>query len=192
MCGGNRPLRQVSCGYGAGLIDGVGVGDRFEEAQEFEHHRAERLSHALYGLIIVTATLVAEKDHIEEPAEALAVLASVALVLLLAHTYSAWLAEQVVETGHMGKIGRRMVVKDNLPVAMAILVPALFFGLAWLDLVALQTAYVVSIAFSLIALIGLGIYQGRAAAKGWQHTVVSGGAAAAIGLVVIALEALFE
>ena len=30
------------------------------------HRRAERLSHALYGLIIVTATLVAEKGHVTE------------------------------------------------------------------------------------------------------------------------------
>ena len=166
--------------------------NRVEYGLEVEHHRAERLSHALYGLIIVTATLVAEKEHIEEAAEALAILASVTLVLLLAHTYSAWLAEQVVETGHLGKIGRHMVVKDNLPLALAVLVPALLFGLAGLGLVALQTAYVISIVFSLLALIGLGIYQGRAAAMGWRHTVVSGGAAAAIGLVVIALEALFE
>ena len=29
-------------------------------------HRTERLSHALYGLIIITAALAAERDHVEE------------------------------------------------------------------------------------------------------------------------------
>ena len=32
------------------------------EREPVDHHRAKRLSHALYGLIIVAATLVAEKD----------------------------------------------------------------------------------------------------------------------------------
>ena len=188
----NSQSVHVSWGYGTGLIDGVHVTDKHGGEQEAKFHRTELLSHALYGLIIVTATLVAEKEHISEPAEALAILASVTLVLLLAHTYSSWLAEQVVETGKLGKIGRRMVVKDNLPLAAAILVPALSFGLAWLGILTMQTAYVLSIAFSLLALTGLGLYQGRAAAMGWRHTVSSGGAAAAIGLVVIAIETLFE
>jgi hypothetical protein len=52
-----------------------------------EWHRTERLSHALYGLIIVTATLVAERHHIEEPIDALRLLLGTALVLLLAYVH---------------------------------------------------------------------------------------------------------
>ena len=36
--------------------------------------RSERLGHALYGLIIVTATVVAEKEHIDEPSHAIGLL----------------------------------------------------------------------------------------------------------------------
>ena len=46
------------------------------------HQRAERLGHALYGLIIVTATLVAEKGHVTEVIDALGLLLGTALVLL--------------------------------------------------------------------------------------------------------------
>ncbi len=60
---------------------------------------AERLSHALYGLIIVTATLGAEKAHISEVFDAISLLLATALVLLLAHTYSAVMAERTV-SGH--------------------------------------------------------------------------------------------
>ena len=36
------------------------------------HHQAERLSHGLYGLIIVTATLGAERTHVTNAADAAA------------------------------------------------------------------------------------------------------------------------
>ena len=48
--------------------------------------RAERFSHVLYGLIIITAVLVAERPHVESAADALGLLFGTALVLLLAHT----------------------------------------------------------------------------------------------------------
>ena len=91
------------------------------------YRRAERLSHALYGLIIVTATLVAEQSHVTEASHALGLLLGTALVLVLAHTYSAVIAERTVEGHGLGSVGRRLVVEDNLPVLFAIIVPALLF-----------------------------------------------------------------
>lgn len=90
------------------------------------HHRAERLSHALYGLIIITATLVAERAHVEEVGEALALLLTTALVLVLAHTYSAFMAERAVEGRPLTAVATRLVVADNLPVVSAIVVPSVF------------------------------------------------------------------
>ena len=155
-------------------------------------HRAERLSHALYGLIIVTATLVAEKQHIDEAAQAMGMLVGIALVLVLAHTYSALMAARIADKGPLGEVGRRLVLLDNLPVALAILVPLLLFGLAGLSVIPLQTAYAVSIWFSLIALFGVGVYQGRAASMTWGRALGSGAAAGAIGVLVIAVEVFFE
>ena len=156
------------------------------------HHRAERLSHALYGLIIITATLVAEKEHIEEPEEALGLLAATSFVLLLAHTYSAWMAERIVESSSLGTVGRRMVVADNLPLLAAILLPAVLFGLSWADVLTMKTAYTVSIIFSVATLVGLGLYQGALAGMGRAQTILGGLAAGAIGLIVVAVEAFFD
>ncbi len=164
----------------------------FAASEQGRHHRSERLGHALYGLIIVTSTLVAEKAHIEEPAVAMELLAGIALVLVLAHTYSSWMAERVTGMGGLGKLGRRMVVLDNLPVGLAIIVPMLLFSAAGLDLIGLQTAYVLSIIFSLVALAAVGIYQGRSASMSWGPTLLGGAAAVTIGFVVIAVEVLFE
>jgi hypothetical protein len=154
--------------------------------------RAERLGHALYGLIIVTATLVAEQGHVTEVADAMGLLLGTALILLLAHTYTAVIAGRAVEGHSLGSVGRRLVVEDNLPVLLAIVAPALLFVLAGIGVLTLQTAYAAAIAFSLVALFGLGLYEGRTASMSWPHSVVSGAAAGAIGLVVVAVEAFFE
>lgn len=156
------------------------------------HRRAERLSHALYGLIIVTATLVAEQSHVTEVSDALGLLLGTALVLLLAHTYSAAMAERTVEGGNLGGFGRRMIVEDNLPVLLAVVVPVVLFLFAGADVIALGTAYSAAIVFSLMALFGVGVYEGRVASLGWFHSLLSGTAAGAIGVIVVLVEAYFE
>jgi hypothetical protein len=156
------------------------------------HRKAERLSHALYGLIIVTAALVAEKLHVTEVGEAISLLLGTALVLLLAHTYSAVVAERTVEGHSLGSVGRGVVLRDNLPVLLAIVVPTMLFILAGIGVITLQTAYTAAIAFTLLALFGLGLYEGRSASMSWPKSLLSGGAAGAIGLIVVAVEALFE
>jgi hypothetical protein len=161
-------------------------------AQVPGHRRSERLSHALYGLIIVTATLVAERTHVTEVSDAFGLLLGTALVLLLAHTYSAVMAERAVEGHSLGSVGRRMVVEDNVPVLLAIIAPAVFFVLAGVDVMSLRDAYTASIVVSLVALFGLGLYEGRTASMGWGTSILSGTAAGAIGLVVVAFEAFFE
>jgi hypothetical protein len=153
---------------------------------------AERLSHALYGLIIVTAALGAERAHIVEASEALALLLATALVLLLAHTYSAVMAERAIEGHSLGSVGRRMVIADNIPVLAAVVVPTVLFTLAGANVMKLQTAYTTAIAFSLAALFGVGLYEGRRASMGWVHSTLSGAAAGAIGVIVIAIEAFFD
>ncbi len=153
---------------------------------------AERLSHALYGLIIVTASLGAERVHIAEASEALALLLSTAVVLVLAHTYSAAMAERAVSGASLGMEGRRTVVSDNIPVLSAVVVPAILFILAGADVMALQTAYRAAIAFSVAVLFGVGLYEGRRASMGWVHSTLSGAAAGAIGVFVVVIEAFFD
>jgi hypothetical protein len=160
-------------------------------AQIASVHQAERLSHGLYGLIIVTAALGAERVHVTKAADAFALLLSTAFVLLLAHTYSAWMAERSVEGGKLGAVARRTVVIDNLPVTGAVVVPMVLFSLVGLGVMELQMAYRGAIAFSLAALFAVGVYQGRASSMGWLHSILSGAAAGSIGVFVVVIEAFF-
>lgn len=155
-------------------------------------HSEERFSHALYGLIIITATLAAERLHVESAGDALALLLGTALVLLLVHTYTAVMAVRSVEGHALGHAGRRMVVADNVPVVAAVIVPAISFILAGLGAIELRTAYRISIGFSIVALVLLGLYQGRKSGMNWPKSALSGAVAGGIGVLMIIFEAVFE
>ena len=157
-----------------------------------DYRRGERLSHALYGLIIIAATLVAEKGHVDEPSHALGLILGTGFILLLAHTYTAIVAERVVGSARLGTTRRRRVIRDNLPILFAIVVPAMLFVLAWLDVMLLETAYTASIAFSLMALFGLGVFEGRMESMNWGLSIVAGIAAGTIGIIVVVLETLLD
>jgi len=53
-----------------------------------ESQRVERSSHAICRLVIITATLVAEREHTSNAMVSLRLFWGAALVLVLAHTYS--------------------------------------------------------------------------------------------------------
>ena len=156
------------------------------------HRQSERLSHGLYGLIIVTATLGAERAHVTQAADAFVLLLSTAFVLVLAHTYSAWMAERAMEGGRLSLVAGRSVIVDNIPVAGAIVFPMFLFALVGLGVLELQVAYRAAIAVSIGALFGVGIYEGRLASMGWFHSLLSGAAAGSIGVIVILIEAFFD
>jgi hypothetical protein len=143
-------------------------------------------------LIIITAVLVAERPHVESAAGALGLLFGTALVLLLVHTYSAYMAVRLIAGHRLGPVGRRLVLRDNAPVSAAVVVPAVAFVLAALDVVSLETAFRVSIAFCLLALAVLGLLEARASGVGWPRSVASAAVAGGIGLLVVLVEASFE
>ncbi len=156
------------------------------------YRRGERLSHALYGLIIIAATLVAEKGHVDEASHALGLILGTGFILLLAHTYTAIVAVRVVESTKLGTAHRRRVIRDNLPILFAIVVPSALFIFAWFGVVTLQAAYTASIVFSLVALFGLGVFEGRMESMNWALSVLAGFAAGTIGVIVVVLETLLD
>jgi hypothetical protein len=153
--------------------------------------RTLRLTHGLYGLIIATAALVAEKEHVDKASEAIGLLLGTALILFLAHTYSEMVARSVIEARANRLTGLGSVARENLPLFFAVAIQTAFLFLAWVGVIALQAAYVASIAYTLVALVGLGAYAGRAASPRWQHAILAGVEAGAIGVIIVVLEVLF-
>ena len=98
-------------------------------------HRIERSSHAIYGLIIITATLVADRQFAEDALISLLALWGATLVLLLAHTYSALVAE-LGQGRRLTYVERHVLIADNIPLTASVVVPTALLIMAALGVVA--------------------------------------------------------
>jgi hypothetical protein len=158
---------------------------------EADRHQSERFAHGLYGLIVITATLIAEQEYIAEPLEAVGLLIGTAFVLFLIHVYIGIMTERSVRGATLGP-GRTLVVVDNLPLLGAIVVPVVMFLLAEAGVVSIEVAYTVSVSFSIVALLLAGATQGRAVGLTGARLVLSSLAAAGLGLAMVLVEAAFH
>lgn len=155
-------------------------------------HQSERFAHALYGLIVITATLVAEQHHIDEPLDAIGILVGAAVVLFLIHLYIGVMAERAVTSERPRGAARTLLVVDNLPVMAAIAVPVAAFLLAHVGAITLSTAYVVSLVFSVAALMAAGAFQAWRTGMRGVSLIVSAVLAGGLGVLMIAVEAWFD
>jgi hypothetical protein len=159
-------------------------------AEEVEIHRAERSSHAIYGLIIITSALVADREAAEDALTSLLLLWGAGLVLLVAHVYSAIVAEVGAEGTWLSHTQRHVLIVDNIPVLAAVVVPSILIMAAGLGILSLDVALDISIALSLAALFALGAYQARRSGAGLQVQLGIGALGGGVGLVVVALEVM--
>jgi hypothetical protein len=152
----------------------------------------ERLSHGIYGGIIVTAALVAEWGHVEEAAEVIGLLVVTGIVLFLAHTYSAL----VVWEGDEEEVAplRQLVrtVRDEVSVVFAVAVPVVLFLLAELEVIGLTTAFRLSVGFMMVFLFAIGFAHARGAGRSAWLSAVLGLVGTAFGLIVVVLESLLD
>lgn len=157
---------------------------------EAETQRVERSSHAIYGLIIITAALVTDREAAEDVVSSLLLLWGAGLVLIVAHVYSAIVAEVGAEGRWLSHAQRHVLIADNIPVLAAVVVPTLLILAAGLDLMSLDTALDLSIILSLAALFALGAYQARRSGATPRVQLGIGALGGAVGIFVVALEIL--
>ena len=158
------------------------------QAEDRVQQHAERSSHAIYGLIIITAALVADREGAEDALTSLLVLWGAGLVLILAHVYSAIVAEVGAEGHWLSHAERHVLIVDNIPVLAAVVVPSILFLVAGLGLIGLDLAIDLSIVLSVAALFALGAYQARRSGASLGVQLGIGALGGAVGIVVIALE----
>jgi hypothetical protein len=158
------------------------------EQVEREEHEMERSSHAIYGLIIITSSLVADRAAAEDAATSLLVLWGAGIVLILAHLYSAAVAEVGEKGRWLSHAERHVLITDNVPVLAAVVLPSLLLlvaGVGWLEL---SVALDIAIALSLAALFILGAYQARRHGASTAAQVGLGTLGGLIGVIVILME----
>jgi hypothetical protein len=156
-----------------------------------EFHSVERSSHAIYGLIIITAALVADREAAHDAAEALRLLWGAGLVLVIAHIYSAIIAEAGTAGTWLSHAQRHVLIVDNIPVLAATVVPSLLIIASGVGLIDLDLALDLSIVISLAALFALGAYQARRSGASPRVQLGIGALGGIAGIFVIALEIYF-
>jgi hypothetical protein len=159
-------------------------------AEGASEERGERGAHAIYGLIIVTSALVADRHYAEDALTSLLVVWGAGVVLLLAHLYSASVAEAGAHGHLLSRTERQLLVTDNLPVLAAVVVPSALIAVAGVGLLDLTLAIDLSIASAVVALFALGTYQSRKGGASVRQGLAVGALGALVGLVVIVLEVM--
>lgn len=162
-----------------------------EEGSE-QQHQVERSSHAIYGLIIITAALVADREFARDALESLAALWGAGMILVLAHVYSALVAEVGEKGRWLNHAERHVLIVDNIPVLAALVVPTVLLLLAAADVIGLGLAIDASIAIAIASLFGVGFYQSRQQGASIGVQISVGALGAVIGAVIILLEAFGE
>ena len=132
---------------------------------------------------------MADRAVAEDATTSLIVLLGAGLVLILAHVYSAAVAEVGGKGRWLTHAERHLLIADNLPVLAAVVLPSLLLiaaALGWLELaIALDLAIVLSVA----ALVFVGVYQAHKQGASTTLKLAIGAIGGSIGVIVILLEA---
>ena len=153
-----------------------------------EERRSERSSHAIYGLIIVTSALVADRQHVEDALTALLVVWGAGAVLLLAHLYSAFVGEAGTKGRWLSHAERHLLIEDNVPVLWSIVVPTVLISLAGLGFMDLAVAVDISIVAAVAGLFAVGVIQSRKSGATTATQLGIGVLGVIVGVIVIVLE----
>ena len=161
----------------------LGGEDPIEEVRD-----VERSSHAVYGLVIITATLVADRLHATDALVSLLALWGATLVLVLAHTYSALIAELSRRGHRLTYMERHVLIADNIPLATSVVVPSVLLAAAGVGILDLALAIDLSILLSIAALFGVGAYQARQEGAPPSHQVAIGVLGGVLGIIIVVAE----
>ena len=156
----------------------------------YAHLGSKDVVKVVYGSIVGLALVVALEAHPGTPTQTVAAVVATAIAMALAEAFSEFIGIETRERRHVA--GRELpgLATDAAAVAVGAGFPAVFFLLAALGLIELDTA------FTIAKWSGLGL----CAAYGWcaarlngaphHKALLHGGAVALIGAAVIAVKAL--
>ncbi|MGI9624251.1 MAG: hypothetical protein ACR2PK_15560 [Acidimicrobiales bacterium] len=162
--------------------------------KELKHHSVHghfvhRLGHAIYGLIVLVAVVGDLSTHDDDMRHAIVIVASGAVVLVFAHSYS-----QLIAAASMTSESPRSrlfvaSLLDQLALAIPAAIAVFLFFLAEADVISDRAAYNIVLTGSLLTLFGLGLAVGRHRGKAWVWTISVAIANFLVGFAIIGIEA---
>jgi hypothetical protein len=146
---------------------------------------------AVYGTIVVMATVAAGSQGEDTDAWALAAVVGVTvLVLWVAHVYSDTLEKSIEEGRRLDRAGLAAVARRELTIPAAALAPIAALVLAALDVLDEQTAVWLALGLGVATLAVQGARYATVEHIGRARTLVAILLNVLLGLVIVALEAL--
>jgi hypothetical protein len=153
--------------------------------------REGRYSAAIYGSILTTGLVAGLRDKASAETIALTLLSTNA-VFWLAHVWSELLGERI-EKGTVGNLARlRRLAAEEWPMFEAGMLPFLALAAAWVGVWSDETGVHVALGLAIAQLAAWGLLGARRMDVGWAKSILIGLVDAALGLGIVALEALLH
>ena len=152
------------------------------------HTATGQLARAIYGLIIVTTVLVALDNFTDSPRVLAVEVIGASATVYLAHVYAEMISETATALEPPGRLLVRALKKES-PVFVVVVVPAILVAVAGTGLWSIETAVTLGVAYNFLALFAVGYLGGRRHDHTATASVAWGAAAAALGAVIVAIEA---
>ena len=154
------------------------------------HLTAGHAGNVVYGSIVVLALVLVLSHEGASAGTAIVSIVGAVLVVAVAEAYAEFLQEMIQLHRPLRGRDRRQILAGIAVHGIAALAPIVFFVLAALDAMELETAYTVAKWFG-VAVLGLYAYGAyRAAGVGVGRSLLAGALLTGIGLLLVALKSL--
>jgi hypothetical protein len=158
-----------------------------------EAHLGSRdVARVIYGAILGLALVVALEQHPPTVGQTVGAVVATALAVGLAEMYSEFVGAEARERRRLGRSEVRVLAADALAVTFGAGFPAVFFILAAVNVIALDTAFTLAKWTGLALICAYGFVAGRLAGSGTGAAVLHASALGAIGVALIAVKALLH
>jgi hypothetical protein len=155
-----------------------------------DHLGSEHVSRVVYGAIIGMALIVVLEHHPPTAGVTTATLFATAIAVGLAELYSDWIGHVMKHRGGFHRRELIEIAKDVSAVAVGIVFPDVFFLLATLGLMELDTAFTVAKWSGLGLITAYGYAAGRLSGESRPRALLQALAVTAIGVALIGFKAL--
>jgi len=146
------------------------------------------IASTVYGTIVVMATLTAAYATEAHPWKLATIVASAAVVLWIAHLYSHWLSESIVERRRLSPAELTGIFRRELGILLAAAGPTAALVLGAIGVFTEHTAIYLALGVGLVTLAAEGVRFARLERLGFIGTLVAMALNLALGLLVVALK----
>jgi hypothetical protein len=153
--------------------------------------RGERAAHAIYGSIVVLAVIVAEQDTSIDAGEVIASVLGVAVVTALAELYADYIGGTIRASRHPTATERDIAFKNVAVGFLTAIIPVVYFVLAALDVMSLDTAFDAAIWTGVGVLGAYALIANFLAGFTLARSLLIGAGFTALGAALVLLKVIF-